>query len=83
MIDILDYNPDTSQEKVMIFDSRRSSITEGTRNWQIEEDLVDFPIISHFGYITIRWSVKGTSSGRFSFVARSSKFFNLSHSSGI
>ena len=73
IMDYLDYNPDTGQEEVTIFDSRRSNIGEYTHRWVIEDDLVDFPIVSSGSYLTLRWEVHGVSSGRLTFVARSRK----------
>ena len=75
IIDLLDWNPDTTQEVVTIFDARKSSINEDlTRRWVIEEDLVDFPICSSGTYVTVRWEVHGLASGRFTFVARTRKY---------
>ena len=34
VVDVIDYNPDTSLENVTVYDSRRSSITESTRRFK-------------------------------------------------
>ena len=34
VVDVIDYNPDTSLENVTVYDSRRSSITESTRRFE-------------------------------------------------
>lgn len=71
VLDYIDYNPDTTQEKVTVFDSRMSNIGENTHRWVIEDDLVDFPVTSSLSHLTLRWEVTGVSSGRLTFVARS------------
>lgn len=85
MVDLIDYNPDVTQEKVTVFDSRLSAIREGTKNWMIDEDLVDFPIVSQLTHVTVRWKVSGVSSGRFTFVVRSSEsyFVHCSHGKNV
>ena len=73
VLDVLDYNPDTSQENVTVYDGRRISIhPTRTRKWQIEDDMADFPVESSGKALTIQWTVSGTVSGRFTFVLRSS-----------
>lgn len=74
-MDVIDYNPDMTQEKVTVFDSRQMAIRDGTRNWMIDEDLVDFPVVSQLQHITVRWKVSGISSGRFTYVVRSSESY--------
>ena len=75
VIDVLDYNPDTSHENVTVFDGRRSAIDRAkTRQWSIESDLADFPVEASGMALTIEWTVEGSVSGRFTFVLRSSKY---------
>ena len=57
MVDVLDYNPDVTQEKVTVYDGRKSAIRPGTINWAIEEDLVDYPVVSSGNAATLRWKV--------------------------
>jgi len=59
--------------QVTVYDSRPSAIQRSTVQWTIEEDLVDFPVVSQLSVMTIRWKVDGISSGRLTFVLRSSK----------
>lgn len=73
VVDVLDWNPVVDQEKVTIYDGARDSIQQSSHKWQIEEDLVDFPIHSAGTKLTFRWSVISVSSGRLTFVLRSSK----------
>jgi len=73
VVDIIDYNPLTTIEQVTVFDSRQSAIRDGTLSWKIDEDLVDFPVVSQLTFMTIRWTISGIASGRLTFVLRSSK----------
>jgi hypothetical protein len=75
-LQILDYNPLTSVERVTIFDSPRDAIVSNTKRWEIEEDLVDFPIVSRSNIITIRLQAFGVRSGRLSFAAISRTYIN-------
>jgi len=59
---------------VTVYDAQPSSIRRSTVHWTIEEDLVDFPVVSQLNVMTVRWKVDGISSGRLTFVVRSSKF---------
>ena len=72
-MDVIDYNPDVTQEKVTVFDGRKSAIRPGTIHWAIEEDLVDYPVVSSGNVATLRWDVSGPASGRATFVVRASK----------
>ena len=74
MVDVLDYNPDVTQEKVTVYDGRKSAIRPGTINWAIEEDLVDYPVVSSGNAATLRWKVTGPASGRAAFVVRASEY---------
>ena len=56
-----------------MYDAQPSRIQRSTLHWTIEEDLVDFPVVSQLRYMTVRWKVDGISSGRLTFVVRSSK----------
>jgi len=58
---------------VTVYEVSPSAIQPSTRHWMIDEDLVDFPVVSQLDVMTIRWKVNGVSSGRFTFVVRSSK----------
>jgi len=75
VVDVIDYNPETQAELVTIYDSRRQSIRPDTLHWTIDEDMVDFPVVSQLTYLTIRWRMSGISSGRLAFVLRSSELF--------
>ena len=78
VLDVLDYNPDMSQENMTVYDGRRISIhPTRTRKWKIEDDMADFPVESSGKALTIQWTVSGTVSGRFTFVLRSSTFLCL------
>ena len=55
-----------------VYDARPSAIQRSTVHWTIDEDLVDFPVVSQLSVMTIRWKVDGISSGRLTFVLRSS-----------
>ena len=73
-LQVLDYNPLTNVEQITIYDSDRSGILNpNTNKWEIEKDLVDFPIISTGSYLTIVQTVNGVKSGRLAFAAHSSK----------
>ena len=74
VVDVIDYNPETNVELVTVYDSRRQSIRPDTLHWTIDEDMVDFPVVSQLTYLTIRWRMSGISSGRLAFVLRSSEF---------
>ena len=74
VMDVIDYNPETHVELVTVYDSRQSSIRSGTLHWSIDEDMVDFPVVSQLTYLTVRWRMSGISSGRLAFVLRSSEF---------
>ncbi|KAH3754675.1 hypothetical protein DPMN_189356 [Dreissena polymorpha] len=65
-IQVFDYNPLTSIEKVTFYSSDRYS-WQSAKSWTIEEDLVDFPIVSSQQFMTIRYRVNGTRSGRLAF----------------
>ncbi len=73
VVDVIDYNPDVTQEKVTVYDGRKAAIRPGTINWAIEDDLVDYPVVSSGNAATLRWRVTGPASGRATFVVRSSK----------
>ena len=81
VIDVVDFNPDTVEERVTVYDSRRSAILDGTSRWTIDEDLVDFPVVSQLTFMTIRWEINGMASGRLALALRSSLWFSccLSH----
>lgn len=59
--------------QVTVYEARPFSIVRSTKHWTIDEDLVDFPVVSQLNVMTIRWKVDGISSGRLTFVVRSSK----------
>ncbi|GAB1605409.1 protein bark beetle-like [Argonauta hians] len=59
-IQILNYNPLTSVENVTVFD--------GNKNYYIEKDLIDFPVVSATNQIKVQISVTGIMSGRLNFV---------------
>lgn len=73
VVDVVDYNPETNVELVTVYDSRQQSIRPDTLHWTVDEDMVDFPVVSQLTYLTIRWKVSGISSGRLAFVLRSSE----------
>ena len=60
-----------------MYDAKSSEIKLSTIHWTIEEDLVDFPVVSQLNYMTICWKVDGISSGRLTFVVRSSMLVAL------
>ena len=71
-LQLLDYNPLTNVEKVTIYDSSKVGISTNTERWEIEKDMVDFPLISTSKYMTIAVLVRGVFSGRLAFAAISS-----------
>ena len=73
VVDVVDYNPETNVEEVKVYDSRLRLIGPNTQHWTIDEDMVDFPVVSQFTHLTIRWKMSGISSGRLAFVLRSSE----------
>jgi len=77
VVDVIDYNPETNVELVTVYDSRRSSIRPDTLHWTVDEDMIDFPVVSQLTHLTIRWKMSGISSGRLAFVLRSSKLRRL------
>ena len=72
--DILDYNPDVTQEKLRVYNSKPDRISTSTFHWEVEEDLVDFPVVSDGVDLTLRWNVISQSSGRLTLAIRSSMF---------
>ena len=73
VMDYIDYNPDITQEKVIIYDSRKNFISSNTRRWVIEQNVLDFPIVSATTHLTLEWRILDISSGRLAFVLQSSK----------
>ena len=73
VVDVIDYNPETNVELVTVYDTRRQSIRPDTLHWTIDDDMIDFPVVSQLNYLTVRWKMSGISSGRLAFVLRSSK----------
>ena len=73
IVDIIDYNPDTSEEVFMVYDAPKNAIREDTFRWQVEEDLVEFPVVSTSSVATLSWQVKGPTSERLVLVVRSSE----------
>ncbi|ESN96924.1 hypothetical protein HELRODRAFT_193396, partial [Helobdella robusta] len=71
MVDLVDYNPDTSEEQVWVYDGRASSINDYTKKWVVDDDIIDFPVVSQMFFMTVRWSLTGVASGRLAFVVRS------------
>ena len=63
-VQVLDYNPLTDVERLTIYDSHRNAIDVSTKKYTVEEDLVDFPVVSSHNYLTIRYHVNGLRSGR-------------------
>lgn len=72
-VQMLDYNPLTDIEKVVFYGSAASS-WQSAKYWSVEEDLVDFPIVSPGAYLTIKFTVRGLRSGRLAFAVIASKF---------
>ncbi|KAK0049320.1 protein bark beetle [Biomphalaria pfeifferi] len=67
-LQVLDYLPIESAEKVIVYDSGQSAISSpNTRRWEIEKDLVDFPIQSAGSILTIQLKLNGQLSGRLAF----------------
>ena len=73
-VQVLDYNPLTSIEKVTVYDSRRSEI-DVAKQWMIEEDLVDFPVVSSRNFLTIKYHVNGVRSGRLALAVMAGECF--------
>ena len=73
-IQMLDYSPLTEIEKVVFYGSAESN-WQTAKYWAVEEDLIDFPIVSPASYMTIRYTVRGLRSGRLAFAVIASKFF--------
>lgn len=73
-VQILDYNPLTEIEKVIFYSSPASNL-ETAQSWAVEEDLVDFPIVSKASYMTIQYTVRGLRSGRLAIAVIASKYF--------
>ncbi|CAH1792063.1 unnamed protein product [Owenia fusiformis] len=69
-VELLDYNPDTHMENLTFYDSQRINYLTA-RKWEVERDLVDFPLLSSGPYITINWKTHGIVSGRLSMIIRS------------
>lgn len=63
-VQVLDYNPLTNIEKLTIYDSRKIPGIEVAKKWMIEEDLVDFPVVSSRNFLTLKYHVNGVRSGR-------------------
>lgn len=63
-VQVLDYNPLTNIEKLTIYDSRKIAGIEVAKKWMIEEDLVDFPVVSSRNFLTLKYHVNGVRSGR-------------------
>lgn len=75
-LQVLDYLPIESAEKVIVYDSGQSAISSpNTRRWEIEKDLVDFPIQSAGSILTIQLKLNGQLSGRLAFAVIYSEFF--------
>ncbi|XP_052783699.1 protein bark beetle-like isoform X2 [Mya arenaria] len=74
VVQVLDYNPQTDKEKVVFYQSDRNNWASATKSWSIEEDLVDFPLLSKSQYLTIRYTVRGTRSGRLALAIISNGF---------
>ncbi|KAH9500139.1 hypothetical protein Btru_077291 [Bulinus truncatus] len=68
-LQILDYLPNESAEKVIVYNADRGAIfSPNTQRWEIEKDLVDFPIQSSGNILTIQLKVTGQQlSGRLAF----------------
>lgn len=73
-LQVLDYNPLTNIESVTIYDTGKSGISDRTTKWEIEKDLVDFPIVSSSTRITIRLVVTGVRTDRLTFAAHARKY---------
>lgn len=72
VMDLIDYTPEPTDEDVTVYDTRKTSIRDTTTHWKIDDDAMDFPIVSQFSVITVRWTVNTASTGRLTFVLRSS-----------
>lgn len=76
-LQILDYLPIEAVEKVVIYDSSIAGVSSSnTKRWEIEKDLVDFPILSSSAIVTIRLTVNGQLSGRLAFAVSTSESFS-------
>lgn len=71
-VQMLDYSPRTDIEKVVFYGSDANN-WQTAKYWSVEEDLVDFPIVSPGAYLTIRFTVRGLRSGRLAFAVIASK----------
>ncbi|CAL1535561.1 unnamed protein product [Lymnaea stagnalis] len=81
-LQVLDYLPVESSEKVIVYDSPISGITSpNTKRWEIEKDLVDFPIISSASVLTIQLKVNGQLSGRLAFAVICRKLSSCNYDS--
>lgn len=65
-IQILNYNPMTSVEKVTVINNNKK--------YRIEEDLIDFPLMSSGNRLTVVLNVTGTMSGRLTFAVILGKY---------
>ena len=66
-LQILNYNPLTSVESL--------NISNGKKEYKIEDDLIDFPLVSSRGVFTIKLFVSGILSGRLTFTVLRGKNF--------
>ncbi|XP_013419620.1 protein bark beetle [Lingula anatina] len=73
LVTMLDYNPVTSVEKLLIYDGPRNNMAN-SRIVDIEENLVEFPYLSTSKTITFKYKVKGPQSGRLAMLATSVRF---------
>lgn len=74
VVQVLDYNPLTSVEKLTVYDSRKDSISVANK-WMIEEDLVDFPVVSRGNFLTLRYLVNGVRSGRLALAVTAGMYY--------
>lgn len=74
VVQVLDYNPQTWKERVTFYQSDRNA-WQAAKSWTIEDDLVDFPLETRSQHVTIRYTVRGTRSGRLALVVMSSKIY--------
>lgn len=71
----MDYLPVESVEKVIVYDSGVLNIgSANIKRWEIEKDLVDFPVLSSSSIITIQLKVNGQLSGRLALAVFSGEF---------
>lgn len=68
---VLDFDPDTGNEEVVVYNSDRINIGSNTKLWRIPQDLVDFPVVSTTTTLTIMLRVHGLRSGRLAFAVLS------------